>query len=263
MRAVGGLIACVALMGAAPAVAGPWTQPKGQAQVILKAERMSAEDGLDPDGQRLPLPAERTDDVVSVFAEYGLTPRVTLQLKAEHQSGEDAFVDYEGRGPVEIGLTWQAWRDEKHAVSLYAGFADGGEGRNAGYAPPGVGEHDVEIRLSVGRAVVADARSKTGRLAWLRPDSVFIDGQIARRARDGLPDETRLDLTSGSRYGRWMLLNQAFGGQADGGARWLNLETSLVRDLGDWSLQAGWRRTVLGRETPVSSGPVIALWKRF
>ena len=47
------------------------------------------------------------------------------------------------------------------------------------------------------------------------------------------------------------------------GARWLSMETSVVRRLGDWSLQAGWRQTAAGRETPISGGPVVAVWRRF
>ena len=50
---------------------------------------------------------------------------------------------------------------------------------------------------------------------------------------------------------------------ADAGARWLSVEASLVRDFGDWSVQAGWRQTVAGRETPLTRGPVLALWRRF
>jgi hypothetical protein len=62
--------------------------------------------------------------------------------------------------------------------------------------------------------------------------------------RDGLPDETRVDATFGGHFGDdWMVLAQAYGGQADdGGPRWLSVETSVVRHLGDWSVQAGWRR---------------------
>jgi len=47
------------------------------------------------------------------------------------------------------------------------------------------------------------------------------------------------------------------------GERWLALEASVVRHIGDWSLQAGWRQSVAGRETPASKGPVLALWRRF
>ena len=83
--------------------------------------------------------------------------------------------------------------------------------------------------------------------------------------RQGLPDETRIDATAGAHLNEdWMVLAQAFGGQADdGGPRWLSIEASVVRDLGDWSIQAGWRQAVAGRETPESGGPVIALWRRF
>lgn len=250
------------LAAAGAAEAGPWAQKRGEGQVIVKAERMRATDGFDPAGALAPLPAERVDEAVSVFAEYGLTDRFTLQLKGEHQAGRDFFVDYEGRGPIELGVTWQAWRDERTAVSLYAGYAWAGEGRNAGYASPGVGEHDLEVRVSAGRSFAV--RKRAGRLTFLQPDSGFVEGQAARRVRDGLPDETRIDLTAGGRYGRrWMLLNQVYAGESDGGARWASIETSVVRDLGRWSLQAGWRHTAAGRETPAASGPLIALWRRF
>ena len=258
MKFAGGLVAAMAVgVIAGPANAGPWTQAKGQGQLIVKYEDMQADRGFNMDGVLADLPAERRDTVLGVFGEYGLTDRLTLQFRGEWQAGEDAFVDYEGRGPLEIGVTWQAWRDDRAAVSLYAGYADGGEGRNAGYAAPGVGDADWEIRASVGRSFGGAGR-------W-GPSASFVELQTARRMRAGLPDETRIDATAGAHLGGdWMVLAQAFGGQADdGGPRWLSLEASVVRDLGDWSLQAGWRQAVAGRETPESGGPVIALWRRF
>jgi len=258
VKLAGGLLALMAFLTAAgPAVAGPWTQPKGKGQVILKYEDMRADSGFGMDGLLADLPAERRDRVAGLFAEYGVTDRLTVQFKGDWQSGEDAFVEYEGRGPLEIGVTWQAWRDERTAVSLYAGYADGGEGRNAGYAAPGVGESDWEVRASVGRSFGGSGR-------W-GPSGSFVDLQAARRMRQGLPDETRIDATAGVHLGDdWMVLAQAFGGQADdGGPRWLSVEASVVREFGDWSVQAGWRQAVAGRETPESSGPVIAVWRRF
>ena len=218
---------------------------------------MAADRGFDPAGEIQPLGVERKDRAAGLFAEYGLQDRLTLQLKADWQQGEDAFIDYEGRGPIEIGATWQVWRDDHNAVSLYGGYAWAGEGRNAGYAAPGVGEHDWEARLSVGRSLDAVG----GRWGM---DGAFVEVQAARRLRDGLPHETRIDATLGGRVGKdWLLLGQAFGGAADGGARWLSVEASLTRDLGDWSLQAGWRQTVAGRETPLAQGPIVAIWRRF
>lgn len=258
MKFVGGLLAAMALLATAgSAAAGPWSQPKGQGQIILKYEAMEADRGFDMDGVLADLPADRRDTVLGVFAEYGLTDRLTLQFKGDWQSGEDAFVDFEGRGPVELGITWQIWRDDRAAVSFYAGYADGGEGRNAGYAAPGVGDSDWEVRASVGRSFGGAGR-------W-GPKASFVELQAARRMRAGLPDETRVDATAGAHLNDdWMVLAQAFGGQADdGGSRWLSVEASIVRDFGDWSVQAGWRQPVAGRETPESGGPVVALWRRF
>lgn len=259
MKPAGGLLIGLASLAAAGAAhAGPWTQPEGHGQVILKYEDMRADRGFDMEGALADLPAERRDLVASVFAEYGLTERFTLQFKGEWQSGEDAFVDYEGRGPLEIGVTWQAWRDDRTAVSLYGGYADGGEGRNAGYAAPGQGDSDWELRASAGR-------SFGGWSGTWGPTGSFVEFQAARRMRQGLPDEIRIDATAGAHFSEdWMVLVQAYGGQADdGGPRWLSVEASVVRELGDWSLQAGWRETIAGRETPESGGPVFALWRRF
>lgn len=203
------------------------------------------------------MPAKRRDASLGLFAEYGVTDRLTLQLKADWQDGEDAFVDYQGRGPVEVGVTWQVWRDERNAVSLYGGYADGGEGRNAGYAQPGVGAHDWEVRVAAGRSLGAAG-------ARLGFEESFVEVQAARRLRDGLADETRVDATVGGRIARdWLVLGQAYGGAADGGPRWLSVEASVVRDVGGWSFQAGWRQTALGRETPVAGGPILAVWRRF
>lgn len=235
-------------------MAGAWVQPKGQGHAIVKYEEMRADTGFDPSGEELPLPAARRDAALGLFVEYGATDRLSLQLKADWQDGEDAFIDYEGRGPVEIGATWQVWRDDHNAISLYGGYAWAGEGRNAGYAAPGVGEHDWEARVSLGRS--------GGPRGFMQGS--FVELQAARRLRDGLADETRVDATAGVRFGgHWLAMGQAFGGAADGGARWLSVEASVVRDLDDWSLQAGWRRTVAGRETPVADGPIFAIWRRF
>jgi len=273
MRLAAALFTGAALgLTSSPAMAGAWTQPRGQGQVIVKYEDMSADQGFDADGNPVGLGYERRDTALSGFAEYGLTDRLTLQLKGDWQSGEDNFVDYEGRGPLEIGVTWQAWRDDRTAVSLYAGYADGGEGRNAGYADPGVGGEDYEVRAAFGRSFAGPAPGKKRRW-WkrmLNPGRSFVDVQVARRMRGGLPDETRADLTFGRHIGeRWMLLNQAYGGIADDpvpgqdGPRWVQLETSFVRRSGPWSVQLGWRHTMSGRETPRSQGPVIGVWRRF
>jgi hypothetical protein len=256
--AVLALAGAAALSATAAEAGSAWTRKKGKAQVIAKLEHMRATRGYDPDGRLAPLPAERTETVLGVFAEYGVTDRLTLQFKGDLQRGEDYFVDYEGRGPAEIGLTWQVWRGDAGAVSLYGGYANAGDARNAGYAQPGVGEHDFEARIAAGRSWA------TGGGRWL-PERAFAEVQAARRLRDGLPDEVRLDLTLGGHFGdKWMVLSQAYAGATDGdGSRWVSVETSVVREMGDWAIQAGWRRTVAGHETPQAEGLVVGVWRRF
>lgn len=258
-RCLAGLLLATA---ATSADAGGWAQKKGKGQVIVKTEVMRASKGYDPTGAVRPLPGLRHERLVGVFAEYGLTDRLTVQFKADWQEGEDAFVDYAGGGPAEIGLTWQVYRDNRNALSLYGGYAVSGSGRNAGYALPGVGVQDWEVRVSAGRSLGDAGARRTG--GW-GPDRSFVEVQAARRIRDGLPDEIRADFTAGAHFGEnWMVLGQAFGGMTDGrGARWLSVETSVVRNLGRWSVQAGWRRTVAGRETPLAEGALVALWRRF
>lgn len=254
------LLAVATLAAATPtsALAGAWAMDQGRTQVIVKYERMRATEGFDVDGLRRPLPDERADDTLAVFAERGLTQSLTLQVKAEWQSGQDTFVDYEGRGPVEIGVRWQALRTERSAVSLYAGYAWAGEGRNAGYAAPGAGDGDWEVRVLAGHS---------GRFGWLGGRDAFIEAQAARVFREGLPDEDRAELTVGLHFGEhWMVLNQTYAGRTVEGpeAMWINSESSLVRRFGDWSLQAGWRQAVSGRgEVPAQSGPIIGIWRRF
>lgn len=258
MRAVGGLLIVLGLASASSAVAGTWSLPKGQGQVIVKYEDMQADEGFGPNGGRVDLPAERLDRSVSAFVEYGLTDRVTLQFKGEWQQGRDAYVDFDGSGPVEIGARWQAYRDDHTAAAVYVGYAQGGAARNAGYASPGAGDSDWEARALVARSLDGGGR------AWA-PQRSFVEAQVARRWRQGLPDEVRVDLTAGAHLSaNWMLLGQAFGGATDGeSARWLSVEGSAVRRFGDWSVQAGWRQAMAGRETVVSGGPVIGLWRQF
>lgn len=254
------IAAAAALAAAWPGtvLAGAWPLERGDTQVIVKAEVMRASDGFDVDGTRRPLPADRKDDALSVFVEHGLTDRLTLQMRAEWQQGEDLFADYEGAGPTEIGLRYQLLRSQRGTVSAYVGYARAGEGRNAGYAQPGAGDHDWEVRLLAGHS---------GPYRWFGGRDGFVEVQVARRIRDGLPDEDHLDVTTGVHLGAdWMILNQVYAGRTAEGreALWINSEASIVRRAGDWSLQVGWRQAVTGQgEVPAQSGPILAVWRRF
>lgn len=211
---------------------------------------MRAADGFDLSGDRTPLPAAQAERVLGLFAEHGLTDRITLQFKGDWQDGHDAFVDYHGRGPAEAGVRVNVWGDDWSVLSIYVGHAWGGDARNAIYAPPGAGDSDWDLRVLAGRS-----------FDWR---GAFVEVQAARRLRDGLPDETRVDLTIGAELAPgWSVLNQMFAGRGEQGSEWANMETSVVRTSGPWSLQAGWRQAVAGRNVPDSKGPILALWRRF
>ncbi|MBI5941286.1 MAG: hypothetical protein HY859_12735 [Caulobacterales bacterium] len=226
----------------------------GETLAILKYEQAGADEAFDDLGLRVAMPS-RTDEQVSLYVERGLTDRLTLQGKLGWTRGEDAFVAYEGRGPVELGLRYAVLRGDRSVVSLYAGAVLAGEGRNAGYAAPGAGTADLEARLLAGRS------------GAFRGQPVFAEVQLARLDRSGLPDETHLDLTLGMEPSPgWLTLTQVYAGQADGAAmspRWLKLEISAVRSFGDWRLQAGWRESVAGRDSPAERGLVFAVWRSF
>lgn len=226
----------------------------GQTQAILKYESESANEAFDPNGVIVSIP-EQADQSVSLFVEHGLTEKITLQGKLGWTQGEDLFNSYQGRGPIDLGARYAVLKARRTVVSLYAGVSIPGEGRNAAYATPGAGEADLELRFLAGRS---------GKL-WKR--HLFAELQLARLARDGLPDETRVETTVGWHPAQgWLLLFQNYAGRAEAEPvkpLWLKSEVSVVRDLGKWRVQAGWRATQLGVEMPDQRGPVLALWRRF
>lgn len=226
----------------------------GQTQAIAKYERTNARQGYDPDGVLVAIDPRR-DENLSVFVEHGLTPRLTLQAKAGLTRGHDRWVDYSGRGPVELGLRWTVRRDDRSSLAVYLGAGEAGAGRNAGYAAPGQGSLDLEARVLYGRSA-----------SW-KGREVFVDLEAARLKRQGLADETRIDATLGVRPAKkWLVLAQTYAGWADRGpirARWVKSELSVVRAFGDWSVQAGWRDTSMGRETARDRGLVLAMWRKL
>ncbi len=236
------------------ALAGAWPTPAGETQVIVKYEEEDGSSAFDPSGARVPIPTQR-DESYSIFFEHGLTDRLTLQGKAAYTDGEDQFIRYSGRGPLEIGLRYALIDSPKGVVSVYLGGVADGVGRNAGYALPDQGKYDVELRILAGRSATV----------WKR--HVFAEVQVAYLLRSGLPNEAHIDTTLGMDVTKnWLVLVQTYAGRAEDrpvAPEWFKAEATLVRRVGPWSLQAGWRETAWGRETPVEGGPVIGIWRRF
>ena len=238
------------------AVAGAWPMPRGDGQAILRYERQTADEAFDEAGVLVSIP-DRADEAATVFVEYGLTSRLTLQGKVGWARGGDEFGGYEGASPAELGLRWTVLQNPRTAVSVYVGAIAPGEGENAVYVSRVRSDGDLEVRGLLGRS---------GR--W-RGRPVFVDLQAARLFRVGAPDETRVDATAGVEVTPdWMVMVQGYGGMVDGAQDglqpgWVNGEASLVRRFGSVRVQAGWRAALYGRHSTYGSGPVIALWKRF
>lgn len=222
----------------------------------MKYERGRADEAFDADGVRSPILGVADDDL-SVFVEHGLTDRLTFQGSASLTRGTDGVITGEGRGPLTAGLRWTpvVRANGREVWSVYVGGTRLGEGRNSAYLPPGAGDYDGEVRAFYGRSARVLGRE------------AFLDVQAARLFRSGAPDESHLDVTLGYELrAKWLVLVQAYAGQADAAGldpRWLKLEAGLVRQFGDWRVQAGWRDTIAGRLTPIEGGPVLAVWRRF
>lgn len=225
--------------------------PPGETLAILKYERATSDQAFDLDGELYGTP-ERSDTLVSLYVEHGVTDRLTVQGKLAWAAGEETGASYDGRGPFELGLRYTFYKHRRAVVSVYGGVVAAGEGRNAGYADPGEGGIDFEARLLAGRS-----RRVLGR-------EMFVEAQIARLVRQDLPDETRLDLTAGFEPSPgWLLLAQSYAGWTDEEPQWVKLEASAVRRFGPWRLQAGWRASVSGKASPAEAGPVVGIWRRF
>jgi hypothetical protein len=236
------------------AQAGAWPEPAGETQAIVKFEDEQADDAFDPKGARIAIP-HISDADLSLFIEHGLTQRLTLQAQAGLTEGEDAFIHYAGRGPIALGLRYALVDRRSWVLSFYIGGVYDGVGRNGGYTLPHQGNDDLEMRALAGRS-----------FSW-REHPMFTEIQVAYLVRSGLADEIHVDATAGAALApHWQIFLQSYSGRADAhpiAPEWSKLEASLVRQLGRWSVQAGWRQTIFGREDPIIAGPVIALWRRF
>lgn len=240
--ATGVLLSCTI---GSQARAGAWPMPPREGQAILKFDEQSAFGVFGPSGALEAAPVQGRDRAASLFVEYGLSERLTLQGKWEARRRSDDFVDYEGSGPSELGLRARVFKSRRMVAAGYAGLVSDGA------------QVDAEARVLVGRSNVPRS--------WrVRVPGGYAELQAARIFRSSRPDESRLDATIGVDVTpRWSASAQAFSGAIDGGGAWVVGEASITRSFSDVRVQAGWRRTLAGRETRASQGPVIALWRRF
>lgn len=227
----------------------------GKTQLILKYEDDTADEAFTPHGVIEPI-VRQHDESLSLYVEHGLTRRVTLQGKLGWTRGDDRYSSYDGRGPIELGARLVLLRTPRTVVSVYGGGVLAGEGPDTAHAARKSGDPGVEVRLLAGRS---------GTL-WRRYH-VFGEVQLAQLTSRTLPEQTRVETTIGIEpRRRWLLLAQTYAGREDQrptAPLWLKSEWSVLHDVGSWRVQAGWRASQIGVESPVARGPVLALWRTF
>lgn len=242
------------------AAAAAWPQAPGETQVIVSYEPATADQQFDVHGKAIvPLGSWRQNDF-SIYADYGVTQRLSLTAKINFQDYKTVSTRFSGLGSVEVGGRWAVHKGDDYVLAFGASVEGLGKGRRSTFdAPTAKAGTDYDFRGYLGKSFKfggADA---------------FVNIEAARHLRQYDADQWRIDTTLGLKPSpRWMVLAQSFAGQTDkvagSQAKWNNLELSAVRSFGphqETSLQLGLRRTVSGRNVPRAAAVVLSLWKSF
>lgn len=231
MRAALVLLACLCI--GARAEAGAWPREKGTAFVSLGH---AATTGT----TTLLTPEFKIDNYTSVFAEYGLTERITLGVNAGF--GGDA--DYSVRAGA-VFARYPVWSDDNgHRVAAEIGFGlieDEPDGRQTRVIPGLSWGYGFESRWGGGWAGIeaaADYRVQSRETAW------------------------KADVTLGLKPNDdWMLILQFQNGLYPDAEPLVRLAPSVVRRIGGRAhLQLGALAGLVGDD---SIGGKMALWLSF
>jgi hypothetical protein len=225
----------------------------GEGQVIVKLEEERATLGLDGAGQATAIPRQVLTSV-GLYADYGLTPDLSLQLVAGLERSHLGARVMDGVGPCSAGIRYVLARRPGGFFSAYVGATTPAADERV-RRDPAAGQAGGELRLLAGQS-----------LRVLGHD-LFAEVQVARLFASGHGSQTRIDSTLGIQLRpRLMLLNQIYAGRQEGvspAASWVKVDHSLVRSVGGWRVQIGWRQTLAGRNLPATAGPIIGLWRRY
>ncbi|PPU47872.1 hypothetical protein XarbCFBP7697_04695 [Xanthomonas arboricola] len=221
-------LALSCLMAALPdtAVAGAWTQPRGDTLVIVKALHSDGRGWFDDshhrttfgDGQQFDGNGRSRQDQLNVYVEHGLTDK--LSFIGNFYFTEVGFSNYGGDGRTrtsttgladqEIGLRYalpsaqeDVWRSSVQALVSIPAY-----GRSKTYHPNnpeansdpalGLGDYGLELRYSRGRGYTLGGRNG------------YVDlGGAVRLRGSAASDEVRVDASTGlSLTPSWLLLGE-------------------------------------------------------
>ena len=251
----------IALISCFPATAwaGAWPQAKGDTQLIVSVEPGHASRAYDAGGNKsLSLSAWRQTDI-SVYADHGLTDRITVTGKLNFKGYQTATTQFSGLTSVEISARWTVHKGDDFVFAVGAGVEGLGKGRRSDFDTAGKQGTDYSARAYFGK------NFKFGNV------DAFVNIEGAYLVRQYQANQWRLDTTIGLKpSAKWMFLAQSFAGQTDkqvwGQSKWNNVQLSVVRSFGpgqSTSLQLGIRQTVAGRNVPAVNAVIVSLWKRF
>ncbi len=253
-----GVSAVLALTGWAActgsAGASAWPPPVGQGQVIVKLATERTTRALDDTGQTIPIP-HQTTTTLDLYADYGLTRDLSVELAGGLERAHLGAREADRVGPLSAGVRYVLARPFGGYVTAFAGVTSIARG-DAGIRPDSaIGPAGGELRILAGAPL------------RLLGHDLFVEVQAARRAGAGSAGQTRFDSTLGVQLRPGLLmLNQVYSGRQDrgsSGAAWVKLDQSLVRPVGAWRVQVGWRHLLAGRNIAAGAGPIIGVWRSF
>lgn len=249
------------IASSAPALAGAWTLPKGQTQIITGVIFSDADSRFDNSGGAVPAAFQKF--LIQSYGEYGLTNRVTLILAPEFAI--DKVLDTSGRKV----------RGSDFAIKAGARFrilnSFGVLSAETSIKTAGAFDMSVSAHNDSGREL--EFRLLYGTNFRLFKWGGYLDAEGAERWIAGArPNETVLDLTAGIKFSpRYQLMLQSFNivSQGDGRPpysyyRSHKVEVSVVQRL--WRgiyLQSGSYYSPVGQNSLVEKGATAALWVRF
>jgi protein XagA len=248
------------LLAPVGALAGAWTFPQGEGQIIETWFGWTGEGppyGGAPGAKESRLEAQ-TD------LEYGLADRLTLvgQIALERYELTAPTADvFRGFDYSEVGLRAGLWSSDALVISAQA----------TAFAP---GARDFSRPAQAGDTGGAgEARALAGYNFMVAGTPAFLDLEAAYRMRSaGPPDEWHVDATLGLKpSGPVMWLLQSYTTISAGSGSpffpaWSSYaaQFSLVYALDEhWSLQAGAFATVATVKTNSQRGILVAVWRKF
>lgn len=249
-----GLATGLSLVAVGDAWAGAWAREPGETLVI----RTVMYDEL-----RLPGGEKLRKDEIAVYAEHGVSDRLTLvgrvalqHIRRPGDGRDDEGFALRNLSGSELALRWSLYDYGRWAASVQGLITVQGPGENWNNAPFGQGGGDVEARLLAGRAV---------------GETHFVEAQLAyRRRTDTVGDEVRFDVAAGfGFFDRFMITGQShliWSPGPDGGQPFAShrLRASIRYDISArTSLEFGALGTLSASRMASERALLVSLWRRF